>query len=62
MKYIKDIKGANTKGLTLSFDFNNDYYVDFEINGEYRTYKIYSSCKGYYMNFKNRRYYLGFTF
>ena len=59
---MKTIKDLNIKELTLNFNANGENFANFEVEGKYRSYKIYSNLKGYYINFKNRRYYLGFTF
>lgn len=59
---MKTIKDLNIKGLTLNFNMNGEYFANFEVEGEYRNYKIYSNSKGNYINFKNKRYYLDFIF
>ncbi len=59
MRYINNITEFNS--IFVSFNANNDYFINTIVSGKYKSYKIYMSNKGYFINYKNKRYYLGFS-
>ena len=55
MKYIENIPGLVI--CYYYFTFKNEDKIKVCIEGVYRDFKIYTSKKGYYINYKGKRYY-----